>query len=116
MAKSYASTVQLDADRETVLDQQEPLSPEFQSAQSDLEAAYDEQESDGSSMVKEDELSHDLHPDAEMRADQDKASFDERWEQERQAAQDELTAAYEEQASFEDQQRELSKDDWEHSL
>ncbi|MFV1563946.1 MULTISPECIES: hypothetical protein [unclassified Phaeobacter] len=116
MAKSFASTVHLDTDRETSLDRQEALSPKFQEAQSDLEAAYAEQDSGGSSMVKEDDLSHDMHPDAEMRAEQDKASFDERWEQERQASQDDLAAAYEEQASFEDQQRELSKDDWEQSL
>ena len=116
MAKSVASTVEHATDRETSLDRQEALTPRFQEAQNDLEAAYAEQEDEGSSMVKEDELSHDMHPDAEMRAEQDKASFDERWEQERQAAQDNLASAYKEQASFEDQQREHSKDDWEHSL
>jgi len=114
MAKSYASTVQLNSDRESSLDRQEALSPSFQNAESD--ATYSEQDSDGSSLVKEDDLSHDMYPDPEMRADQDKVSFDNRWEQERQAAKADLVAAYEEQTSFEDQQKELSKDDWDHSL
>lgn len=116
MVKSHASSVQLDSDRGSNLDQHEALSPKFENAQDDLEAAYAEQDSDGSSMVKEDDLSHDMHPDPEIRAAQDKASFGERWEQERQASQDDLAKAYEEQPGLEDQQREASKDDWEHSL
>lgn len=120
MATSNARDVQFPGEQPNSLDQQDPLSPKFDevrhNSNPDLAEIYNEQVSDGSTMVKDDELSHDLRPDPEIAADQDRASFDERWEKERLAAKNEISDAYEDQLSTEDQQSYQSRDDWENSL
>lgn len=122
MAKSAASEVRLARDMPNSLDQQEGISATFDDAQqptprADLLADYAEQSGDGereAEMVKEDAMTHDMRPPPEIAAEQDRETFDARWEAEQQNARDDLLADYAEQVSP-DQEREKDQD-WELGL
>lgn len=117
MIRSAASEVHLDTDTPNSLDRQEGIGDSFAEAskptpRADLLADYAEQAGDEgreSEMVKEDDMSHDMRPPPELAAEQDRQTFNEKWEAERQSARDDLMADYTQQA-LSDHERALDDD------
>lgn len=107
MVRSAASDVHFASDTPNSLDQQEGISDQFADAQQidprdDLLADYAEQTGQDereSEMVKEDAMSHDLNPPPEIAAEQDRETFDAKWEAEQENARDDLMADYADQVS-----------------
>lgn len=117
MAKSYASDVHLAGDPPSSLDSREGISETFAELQKedpidDLMADYAEQTERGereSEMVKEEALNNDMRPPPEIAAEQDRETFNARWEAEQRNAIDDLMADYADQASHEHEKDQ----DWE---
>jgi len=117
MTKSHASSVHLASDTPNSMDKSEGISDRFSAAQheiprDDLLADYVEQTEQGDReavMVKDDALNHDMRPPPEIAAEQDRETFDTRWEEERQSARDDLLADYADQVSHEHEKDQ----DWE---
>ena len=116
MARTYAKDVHLQSDEPIAYEQQDGIKQPFAEAHRDyvnleLVEAYEEQTGRSSGMVSDDAMTHDMRPDPEIAAEQDRQTFDERWEAERDAAQSELLEAYAEQVTSEqDQGRENDRD------
>lgn len=117
MAKSHASSVHLAGDTPNSLDNREGISERFSAAQhenprDDLMADYADQTEQGdreAEMVKDDALKHDMRPPPEIAAEQDRETFNARWDAEQQSARDDLISDYANQVSHE---REKDQD-WE---
>lgn len=117
MAKSHASSVHLAGDTPNSLDSREGISERFSAAQhenprDDLMADYADQTEQGdreAEMVKDDALKHDMRPPPEIATEQDRETFNARWDAERQNVRDDLLADYAEQAP----QGHEKEQDWE---
>lgn len=110
MAKTHAKDVHLQSDEPIAYEQQDGIKQPFAEAHRDyvnleLMEAYEEQTGQGSGMVREDSLSHDMRPDPEIAAEQDRQTFDEKWEAEQESARSELIEAYAEQVAEADRDR-----------
>lgn len=120
MARSAARDVQLQSDEPSPLDEHPGIKQYFQEAHRDYQPLELEQESEaeagrGSQMVEQDKPEPELKPDAELAADQDRESFNERWTAEQEAAREAYLERYEQQAQAGQDGRERDQD-WENSL
>lgn len=118
MVRSAASEVHLESDTPNSMDRQEGIGDGFTEAskpepRADLLADYAEQVGDGereSEMVKDESMTHDMRPPPEIAAEQDRETFDAKWQAEQQSARDDLLADYAEQDYDRDPSREQDRD------
>lgn len=121
MPKTHAKDVHLQSDEPIAYEQQDGIKQPFAEAHRDyvnleLMEAYEEQTGRSSGMVSADAMTHDMRPDPEIAAEQDRQTFDEKWEAERDGAQSELFNAYAEQVADEQDQSHKNDRDQELSL
>lgn len=114
MATSNGRDVKFAGQEPNALEQQDGIKQPFAEAHRDyvnlrLEESYAAQGGRQSDMVREDSLSHDMRPAPEIAADQDRETFDGRWENERVNAR--LEAAYDAQADRDKGELDRSRDD-----
>lgn len=113
MPRTYAKDVQLESDEPIAYEQQDGIKAPFAEAHRDyvnleLVEAYEEQTGRESGMVREDGMAHDLRPTPEIAAEQDRATFDERWNNELLDAYAEQVEADSQQERHQDRDQELS--------
>lgn len=97
-------------DQPASFEKAEPLAPEFQEAHRDY-VPLELEDGDGSQMVKDDGQFHELRPDPEIASEQDRETFDSKWQQELDsAAQRALDRYISDDSAEQDNDRDRSRD------
>lgn len=112
MAKSASFGLQIGDQEPSSFEKEESIQKHFQDAHRDYVPL--ELEEEGSDMVKGDGHNHDMRPDPSIAQDQDRETFNDKWQAEQDSADARMLEKYLEQSDPEsDNSREQERDlDW----